>query len=293
MDLLRHLDFFVTVAEERHFGRAANRLGIAQPPLSQGVRRLESSLGVVLFDRGPRGVALTTAGRDLLPRARSLLDDATGLRRLAQQHAVTGHTVQVGAVFELGARATARVASAIGLATGATVSVSSASTVRLVDAVATGAIDVAVIRHPAVLEGVNAGPVVGLPTELLLPLAHPASGETGPVTLRALRDLSVATAPRQHEPAAHDLLLDTLDARGCPTRAVSAESAAALAALVATGSAFALTPDPDLCADDAVRRPVAGAPVPFRVRVIHRGRDAHPGVDAVTDALVGAGTVTS
>lgn len=254
-------------------------LRIAQPPLSQGVRRLESSLGVVLFDRGPRGVALTTAGRDLLPRARSLLDDATGLRRLAQQHAVTGHTVQVGAVFELGARAGARV--------------SSASTVRLVDAVATGAIDVAVIRHPAVLEGVNAGPVVGLPTELLLPLAHPASGETGPVTLRALRDLSVATAPRQHEPAAHDLLLDTLDARGCPTRAVSAESAAALAALVATGSAFALTPDPDLCADDAVRRPVAGAPVPSRVRVIHRGRDAHPGVDAVTDALVGAGTVTS
>jgi len=72
---------------------------------------------------------------------------------------------------------------------------------------------------------------------------------------------------------------------------VSAESAAALAALVATGSAFALTPDPDLDAEDVVRRPVAGAPVPFRVRVIHRGSDAGQGVDAVTDALARAGTV--
>lgn len=293
MDLLRHLDFFVTVAEERHFGRAADRLGIAQPPLSQGVRRLETRLGVVLFDRGPRGVALTSTGRDLLPRARSLLEDATSFRRLAQQHALAGRTVQVGVVPELGGRAGARVAGATKSATGTKVSLSTAPTVRLVDGVATGAIDVAVIRHPAVLEGVSAGPVVALASELLLPRSHPASRGAGPVALRALRDLDVATAPRAHEPAAHDLLLDTLEARGCPTRAVGAEDSAALLALVATGSAFALTPDPDLDADDAVRRRVAGAPVPFRVRVIHRGPDGDPVVDAVTGALAQDGAVTA
>ena len=74
MDLLRHLEFFVAIAEEEHFGHAAARLGIAQPPLSQGLQRLERALGVVLVDRSSRGARLNAVGRDLLPRARALLE---------------------------------------------------------------------------------------------------------------------------------------------------------------------------------------------------------------------------
>ena len=88
---LRHLRYFVAVAETGNLSRAAEKLFIAQPPLSVQIRQLEDEMGTALFVRHPKGVRLTAAGESLLPEARYLLDRAARLKESVAGSARSGH----------------------------------------------------------------------------------------------------------------------------------------------------------------------------------------------------------
>src|SRR5246127_4880351 len=94
---LRHLRYFVAIGEDQHYGRAAERLGIAQPALSRQIQDLEKELGFTLFDRLPRGVKLSAAGKLFLSDARRILQDVEDAKRRAERiaHGRAG-TLRIG-----------------------------------------------------------------------------------------------------------------------------------------------------------------------------------------------------
>lgn len=228
MDLLRHLRFFAAVADARHFGAAARDLGMTQPPLSQGIRRLESRLGVRLFDRDARGVRITAAGHGLLPAARELL-------RLEEDFVDLATELVVPSRIRLGVAADLEdlIPDVVGaLAGAAPVAPTVAGSVGLVDLLRDGLLDVAVVRHPGVLDGLTTGPVLVLPTRLEPP------GGRAPTTVDPL---PVAVPPRHHQPPAHDQLVDTLRRSGHSGRVVEA-SDSQRRALTAAGAALRFVP---------------------------------------------------
>ncbi|MFI8992707.1 LysR family transcriptional regulator [Streptomyces sp. NPDC053542] len=256
----RHLEIFVALAEEEHFGAAAQRVGITQPPLSQGLRRLEALLGVRLFDR-TRGVVLTDEGSLLLPHARRALAALGELRELGAREHADGRRLRLGLAPEVPAGLAAAVAAApVRAGEQNRIGVLTAPTATLLSDIAAGRLDLAVIRHPAVLHGLAAGRVVLFPTWVLSP--------TDTHGRAPARGLPVAVRPREEAPAAHDLFVDTLASRGRRVETVVVSDERAGLALVAAGQAVLVTADATLTADGVERRPATDPALPLRLRVV-------------------------
>ncbi len=270
IDVLRHLEYFVAIADELHFGRAAARLGISQPPLSQGLKRLEQRLGQRLFDRDVRGVQLTTSGAALLPHAQQLLAASRVLIDVAGANTGAAKNFRVGVPPQLQTSTVAALVSTSRLGTpAARIDVTVAPTTTLVGHVAKGRIVAAVVAHPAVLDDVHAGPVVRIPLRILVPADHPSTvNGTQAVSLRTLNGLPLALPPRQHHPAAHDDLVDTIHRGGGQISSLCAEDDRSAILVAASGRAACLTTDAALAAPGVLNSVLEEGRVPLRLRII-------------------------
>ncbi|WP_112247934.1 LysR family transcriptional regulator [Kribbella monticola] len=264
----RHLQIFVAIADERHFGDAARVVGITQPPLSQGLRRLEALVGAKLFERGPGQVELTPAGAALLPFARRALNSFEEFHQAASAQDPEAPELRLGLAPEVPAAVGAAVAAACTEALRSTrVSVVTAPTSSLVAAVASGRLGLAAVLHPAVLDGLQAGPVTLLPTWALVPTSLvPDDGD--PLRLGKLSGLPVAVRPRAEAPAARDLFLDTLALHRPTGGTVVVTDERAGLAMAAAGQAILVTADPQLEAAGVGRHRLVDDPLPVRLRLV-------------------------
>jgi DNA-binding transcriptional LysR family regulator len=186
MDLdLRKVRYFVAVAEELHFGRAAQRLHIAQPVLSRQIRALEDELSSQLFVRDRRTTELTAAGQQLLKDARPLLADAEALRRRVGRSARGSDIFTVG--FMPGLLVTAAVRALGAVHPDLTVDVIRTSWHNQVEVVHDGRVDVSYVRLPIDQAGLELIVLFSEPRLAALPADHRLAG-TETVSITDLAD---------------------------------------------------------------------------------------------------------
>ena len=202
---LRRLRYFVAVAEELHFRRAAERLHLAQPALSQQVRKLEVELGVDLFHRTKRGVALTSAGAVFLDEARRLLRHADEAARTAR-NARTGAAgrLRVGHVADAIPAALPRAIAAFAAHNpGIEIVPEAMQARRAVEDVRVGRLDLAIVGLPTQAEGLTVTPFAIEATVSAVSNRHALSG-LAELSLAALAGTSIVLLPRATNPAFYD-----------------------------------------------------------------------------------------
>jgi DNA-binding transcriptional LysR family regulator len=278
---LRQLRYFVAVAEELHFGRAAARVHIAQPPLSQQIKGLEAELGVLLLQRTRRSVALTPAGAAFLEQARDIL-------ARAGQAAETARRVQAGEEGRLAvgfvnpamdAFLARTVAAFRTRRPGVALTLVEAATVEQVEEVRAGRLDLGFIR----LYGEPpAGLAVRLacrePYVLALPRGHRLARRDR-VALFALQGEPVILTPARYGAALRAAMLTALARAGAtPAPAQEARTKQTALSLVAAGAGLALVPESSRVwrREGVVFRPVEeGLPL-VEMAAILPARGSHP-----------------
>lgn len=245
---LRQLRYFVTVAEELHFGRAAERLHMTQPPLSQAIQGLEELLGAPLFVRSRRSVALSPAGQALLPEARRMLAQALELPELVRR----------AAAGEAGRLALAFVSSADYSVLPPFLRNYRAHypQVQIVLQEETSDLQIEDLMHGRMDAGLLIPPlpdkarpaldylkVLSEPLILAAPAGLDALRGSGPVWLKDLPPLPLIIFPRPIAPALHDAILACFRAAGItPAIGQEAIQMQTIVSLVSAGMGLALVP---------------------------------------------------
>jgi DNA-binding transcriptional LysR family regulator len=221
---LRQLRYFVAAAQEVHFGRAARRLHITQPALGQQIKELERELGVPLFERLPRGVRLTPAGRALLSDAQRLLEDADRtaehVQRVARGEAGTLRIGHVPLTMLRGTVASHLIPAFCSRYPNVEVETFELTTSDQCAALGDGRIDVAIFYTVGVKDFGFTSHIVDerLLTGALLPAAHPLARKN-PLLCADLSALPCLNPPASTSQGVNDSLMDELRARGVDIKA--------------------------------------------------------------------------
>lgn len=245
---LRRLAAFVAIAEEGHITRAAERLGMQQPPLSRLLRGLETELGVLLVQRLPRGVRPTVAGLALLAEARAVLARAGGIADVVQRVA-RGEQGRLAIGFTSSAAHHPFVPSVLRefreTVPGVDIVLDEAGTSALVDALLRDRLDAAFVRSGAEgLARLATDPVLVESMVLALPSGHPlAQGEDVPLSLRRLADEAFVLYRRPSGPGLYDAIVAACASAGfSPQVKQEAPRLPGTLSLVAAGLGVSIVP---------------------------------------------------
>jgi len=266
---LRHLRYFIAVAEEKHVTRAAERLGLQQPPLSQQIRALERELDVQLFRRKPRGVELTDAGAALLADARAILSHIEHAFATTRRTA-RGEQGQVAVGFTSSAPFHPFVPRIIRAYRDAfplvALTLEEGGTTDLIDDLRNERIDAAFIRTAiADPQGLVVSTLLQEAMVLALPRGHGLARRACALPLKALAGETFVVYRRRNGPGLYDAILSACNAAGfSPRVGQEAPRIVSTLNLVAAGLGISLVPESlqRMRMDGVVFRRLSGAAQP-------------------------------
>lgn len=240
---LRHLRYFLAVAEAAHFGKAARRLHVSQPTLSQQIKQLEDELGAALFERGRSGARLTQAGEIFLTHASRVLEDVrAGTLAVEALRGLTMGTLRVGYLPSLRGLAVPALAAVLRKYPGVRIHAQEIVVSRVEGRLAEGRLDVGLALGSTRLSEVESEPVFESRLGLVVGKRHRLAGETH-VELRALESEPFALLARGLRARAS---VDTYLAstRFSPRIVLESSAVGSLLAIVRAGLAVTLLPEP-------------------------------------------------
>jgi len=287
---LRQLKYFVTVAEELSFVRAAQRLHMSQPPLSQQIKALEEDLGVELLFRTRREVKLTDAGRVFLAESRELLEKAQAVAHRTRQAAGGEHaTLRVGmatsALFHVLPPLLERMRARL---PGVSLTVTDMNSDEQVRSLAVDRIDLGFIHARPDIRGLARCNVVTDSFAVALPATHALAGQPT-LRLRDLQDDAMVAFSREHAPALFDALIASCQQENfSPRIAHVARHPASLLQMVQLGLGVSIVPRTfgHAAMPGVVFKVLPGMAARLRIDAIWREGNAAPGLRRVVDQVL-------
>jgi DNA-binding transcriptional LysR family regulator len=289
---LRHLRYFVAVAEELNFTRAAERLYIAQPPLSTQIRLLEEELGVRLLERDKRRVYLTQPGRHFLDRARGILASVQGAKDEVKSAAL-GEVGKLAMGFTASSMLTGALPAAIRNYRASYPSVvlklTEMTSMYQLDAVHNRTLDLGVLRRPnvGIPTGVSIEEWYAAPLVAAMPEQH-VSGKGKGIYVRDLKDVPLIVYPRDSGIGLYWKVLDLCSKSGFrPSVMQEARDASTMIGLVASGAGVAIVPRDIQCVQlpGVFYTPILDKDAVSSLYLCYRDADSNPHLETLLRVL--------